>query len=87
MTYVPWSWSEGNVPRGYGYTNSDFYSALWEEVSNGTSGHMNPAIGTQYTVYNVVFTVTAVEPQQFIRLQDDDGNAVEVPGTRWSPYL
>ncbi len=83
------SWTPGgpNAPRGYGYTNSDYYSAIWEAVSNDTAGHMNPAIGKIYTVYSADFVVVGIEPQQFIVLHDADGNNVEIPGWRWSPYL
>jgi len=87
MSYVPWSWSEGADALNTGYTATDFYSALWEIVSNATAGHMRPAIGTTYDCYGVTFTVKSVEPGQFVNLQDGDGNGVEIPGTRWSPYL
>lgn len=85
MSYVPWSWSEGASVTGIGYTFTDFYSALWEIVSDETAGHMRPAIGTTYTAYGIVFTVTGIEPGQFVILQDPDGTSVEIPGFRWSP--
>mgnify|MGYP006272606477 CR=1 FL=1 len=84
MTYIP---TGPNAARGLGYTNSDYYSAAWEIVSNDTNGHMNPPIGKVYTVYDEPFTVYGVEPQQFVILHDVDGNALEIPGWRWSPYL
>ena len=85
MSYVPWSWSEGASVSGTSYTFTDFYSALWEIVSDETAGHMQPPIGTTYTAYGIVFTVTGIEPGQFVILQDPDGNGVEIPGFRWSP--
>jgi len=84
MSWIP---AGPNAPRGYGYTNSDYYSALWEVVSNDTNGMMNPPIGKEYTVYGEVFTVYGVEPKQFVILHDIDDNNVEIPGWRWSPYL
>lgn len=84
MTYIP---GGPSAARGLGYTNSDYYSAIWKAVSEGTNGVMNPTPGTQYDVYDMTFTVVAVEDKQFVLLHDAFDNAVEIPGWRWSPYL
>jgi hypothetical protein len=69
-----------------GWTDADYYSALYSAISTATSGLMNPSVGDQFTVYDTLFTVGTIS-SPYIYLQDIDGNTTTIlaSGT-FSPF-
>ena len=73
-----------------GWTDADYYSALYGAISDATGGLMNPLVGDQYTVYDTLFTVGSIT-SPYINLYDLDGNATKIlysgsfsPFTTWT---
>ena len=88
MSYWPSAW--GNVQANDGVVNgasayywwNQWFEALWKAMT--MAGINTIQVGDTFTVYDVLFTVTAIQPSQFELSSSATTQGFSVPRWPWA---
>ncbi len=80
-SHFPHTKSRGNGASAYFWYNQ-WFMALWKEMT--IAGINQIHIGDTFTVYDQIFTVTAIQPSQFLVQNGETTEVFSVPHWPWA---